>query len=284
MDSFKEIKKIRAALKPLRKQDKTIGFVPTMGYLHEGHMSLVKISRKECDIVVASIFVNPAQFAPNEDLESYPRDLEKDLRLLENEGCDIVFLPENNEIYQEDYETYINLEKLPKHLCGLSRPAHFRGVATMVTKLFNIINPGKAYFGQKDYQQILVIKKMVRDLNIPVKIVMCPIVRNDDGLALSSRNMYLTKDERHDAVILHQALLKGVEMLKAGNKEINEIIVDIKNIIAKSTYAKVDYILISDGETLNDIGSIKDYKGLVLIAGAVWFGKSRLIDNELVEL
>lgn len=284
MNTFENITELRGFLKKFRNQDKTIGFIPTMGYLHEGHMSLVKTARKECDIVVASIFVNPAQFAPNEDLESYPRDLKKDLHLLENEGCDIVFLPENNEIYNEDFETYINLEKLPKHLCGLSRPTHFRGVATVVTKLFNIIQPGKAYFGQKDYQQILVIRKMIRDLNIPVKIVMCPIVRNDDGLALSSRNMYLTKEQGKDATFLHQSLLKGVEILKSGNKEINEIIVDIKAIISQSSYAKVDYLSISNGETLKDIGSIKGYKGLVLIAGAVWFGKSRLIDNELVEL
>ena len=284
MEKIKEIKIIREALKKFCKQDKTIGLVPTMGYLHEGHMSLVKTARKECDIVVASIFVNPAQFAPNEDLESYPRDLKKDLHLLENEGCDIVFLPENNEIYNEDFETYINLEKLPKHLCGLSRPTHFRGVATVVTKLFNIIQPGKAYFGQKDYQQILVIRKMIRDLNIPVKIVMCPIVRNDDGLALSSRNMYLTKEQRKDAAFLHQSLLKGVEILKSGNKEINEIIVDIKSIISQSSYAKVDYLSISNGETLKEIEFIEGYKGLVLLAGAVRFGKARLIDNELIEL
>ncbi|MCK4667194.1 pantoate--beta-alanine ligase [Candidatus Dependentiae bacterium] len=284
MKTFENITELRGFLKKFHKEDKTIGLVPTMGYLHEGHMSLVKTARKECDIIVASIFVNPAQFAPNEDLESYPRDLKKDLHLLEKEGCDIVFLPENNEIYNNDFETYINLEKLPKHLCGLSRPTHFRGVATVVTKLFNIIQPGKAYFGQKDYQQILVIKKLIRDLNVPVKIIMCPIVRNDDGLALSSRNMYLTKDERKDAVLLHQSLLKGVERIKAGNKEINEIIVDIKAIISQSQHAKVDYISISNGETLKEIGSIKGYKGLVLLAGAVRFGKSRLIDNELVEL
>lgn len=255
-----------------------------MGYLHEGHISLVKKASEENDIVITSIFVNPTQFSPTEDLDAYPRDLERDLKLLKNAGCNLVFNPVNTDIYETGFETFISLEYLPKHLCGLSRPNHFKGVATVVGKLFNIILPDKAYFGQKDYQQILVIKKMVRDLNFPVDIVICPIIREPDGLAMSSRNIYLKGEERKDAVLLHQGLELGVKELQSGNRDIRSIISKIIKMIEKSPHAKIDYISIVNGQTLEELESPASYHGEVLLAGAVWFGKARLIDNSLVKI
>ena len=281
MKTIKQIPEIRNQIKEYKKKNKTIGFVPTMGYLHSGHISLVKKAAEENDIAVTSIFINPTQFGPSEDLNGYPRDLDRDLKMLKREGCNLVFSPLNKDIYEPGFETYISLKYLPGHLCGLSRPNHFSGVATIVGKLFNIIQPDKAYFGQKDYQQALVIKKMVRDLNFNVEIVICPIIREEDGLAMSSRNIYLKFEERRDAVLLHRGLEFGVRELESGKRDISGIILRICNMIEKSPHARIDYISIVNGETLEEIENPEKYHGPVLLAGAVWFGKARLIDNSL---
>jgi pantoate--beta-alanine ligase len=269
----------------LKKQGKSIGFVPTMGALHEGHLSLVRQARKENDIVVVSIFVNPTQFGPNEDFERYPRQFDKDKELLERENVDYIFYPSVSEMYPEGYETYVYLEKLPEHLCGLSRPGHFRGVATVVAKLFNIVQPDKAYFGQKDYQQALIIKKMVRDLNFPIEIVVMPIVREYDGLAMSSRNMYLSHEERKNANVLYKSLQRAKELIKGGERDVNKIKKEMEKIIS-SVPSRIDYIEIVHPETLDSLEVIPG-KGVidrVVVAVAVFIGSARLIDNEIVEL
>lgn len=282
MKTVNKISELRNIVFDHRNRRNKIGFVPTMGFLHEGHLSLVRKAREENDFVVVSIYVNPTQFAPDEDLESYPRDLEKDSRLLENEGTDLLFFPDNKMIYPDGFETYIELENLPRHLCGLSRPTHFKGVATIVAKLFNIVQPDKAYFGQKDYQQFLIIKKMARDLNFPVEPVMCPIVREDDGLALSSRNTYLNEDQRKDSILLNKALNLGRELILQKGFSISEIKTRMRKIIETSPHAEIDYLQILDGCNLNEIDDLRSYNGKILLAGAVHFGPARLIDNLLI--
>ncbi len=216
-----EVKKISDNF---RKEGKIIGFVPTMGYLHEGHLSLVRRSKKECDVTFVSIFVNPIQFGPNEDFERYPRDEKRDLELLSKEGVDYVFIPEVHDMYPADYSVYVDETELSKYLCGARRPGHFRGVCTVVTKLFNIVKPHKAYFGKKDYQQFRIIERMVRDLNMDVEIVPCPIIRETDGLAMSSRNVYLTPEERKDAVCLYKSLQLASKMIREGERNPQKII------------------------------------------------------------
>lgn len=264
----------------LRAEGKKIGFVPTMGALHEGHLSLVRQAKEENEIAVASIFVNPIQFGPKEDLARYPRTFDADRIKLESENCDYLFFPSVETMYDEGFQTYIDLKELPNHLCGLSREGHFRGVATVVAKLLNIVFPDTAYFGQKDYQQAQIIRRMCRDLNFFVEIKMMPIVREKDGLALSSRNQYLNSQERIDAVVLHESLELASELFKHGEKNSQEIISKMKSKIGdKVSYAKLDYINIVDPNTLKDREIAK--KGDV-VAIAVFFGKTRLIDNTIL--
>ncbi len=282
MQSFAKISDLRKVLKNERMNGKSISLVPTMGFLHEGHMSLIKEARKKNDIVVVSIFVNPTQFGPNEDLETYPRDLEKDSILCEKEGVDYIFNPTVNEMYLDDYATFVDTtSNITNRLCGASRDGHFRGVMSVVTKLFNIVNPDRAYFGRKDYQQVAVIKKMVNDLSFNVEIVDCEIVREEDGLALSSRNTYLTKEQRIDALVLSRSLKEAKEEILKGERNKEKIVNGILDKISKVTYSIVDYVEVLDAKTLEDIEEINRD---VVIALAVNIGKPRLIDNIIVEV
>ena len=251
-----------------------------MGFLHEGHLSLMREGRELADHVVVSIFVNPTQFGPGEDLEAYPRNFERDCELAEKTGADVIFAPDDNsELYGKNFQTYVRLEKLPDHLCGISRPVHFKGVATVVTKLFNIVKPHVAIFGQKDYQQLLVIRQMVRDLNFDIRIVGSPIVREPDGLAMSSRNSYLTAEQRQYGLSLHQSLEKAQELLDAGITKSSELIHAAREIITSHPETSVDYITICDPETLDDMETIDRP---ALMALAVEVGKTRLIDNRIL--
>lgn len=271
------IHEVREHISIWRREGLSVGLVPTMGYLHEGHASLVDRARSNCDRVVVSDFVNPTQFAPNEDLESYPRDFEHDCKLLENHGCDLVFYPSVEEMYSPNAATYVEiLDEMPKQLCGKTRPIHFRGVCTIVSKLFNIVQPDKAFFGQKDAQQLAVIRKIVLDLSYGIEIIGCPIVRESDGLAKSSRNTYLSNEERKAALVLSKAVFRGEEMVSAGINDANRIIDEMKNIISAQPLAKIDYISVVDGKTMMPVDEIKDG---VLVAMAVYIGKTRLIDN-----
>lgn len=272
------IEEARKTVKQWKKEGLTVGLVPTMGYLHQGHGSLIKKCREENDRVVVSVFVNPTQFGANEDLGSYPRDLERDSQLCEGLGADLIFHPEPAEMYQ-DAKAYVNIEGLSEHLCGKSRPIHFRGVCTVVSKLFNIFTPDNAYFGQKDAQQLAIIKKMVKDLNFDINIVGCPIVREEDGLAVSSRNVYLNEEERKAALCLSRAVRKGQEIIKEGIKS-EEIISEMKKIIDAEPLAKIDYIQVVDGLSMQPVEKIS---GTVLTAMAVYIGKTRLIDNFIWE-
>lgn len=263
-----------------REEGKKIGFVPTMGYLHDGHLSLVRKAREENDITIVSIFVNPAQFAPNEDLVKYPRDFERDKALLEKIPVDAVFCPSTWDMYPHWFSTYVEEISLSKYLCGPYRAGHFRGVTTVVLKLFNIVQPHNAYFGQKDAQQSLIIQRMVNDLNLPVNIVVCPTVREPDGLAMSSRNMYLSANERKDAVVLWQALNAAKKRIDDGIRDSGKLKEEMRNIIAPKT-SKIDYISIADAKTLEEIKTIR---GEVLIAIAAYFGSTRLIDNILMKV
>ncbi|MDP3025053.1 MAG: pantoate--beta-alanine ligase [candidate division Zixibacteria bacterium] len=260
----------------LRRKGKKISFVPTMGALHKGHLSLVKKAKRLGDFVVASIFVNPAQFGPKEDYKKYPRDLRKDKELLQQAGCDLIFAPRVEDIYPEGYLTYVNIDELSNKLEGASRPGHFKGVCTIVAKLFNIVQPDFAIFGQKDAQQAIIIQKMTEDLNFPVRIIVCPTVREKDGLACSSRNSYLNTEERDQAKILYQSLKLGQKMIKAGEKNPLKIIKKIRELINNQKLAKIDYIALTDTQTLEPVRKIK---GELLLSLAVKFGKTRLIDN-----
>ncbi|NLL05472.1 MAG: pantoate--beta-alanine ligase [Clostridiaceae bacterium] len=275
------INEMKAIIKSNRAMGKTIGFVATMGYLHEGHLSLVNRSVQDNDFTVVSIFVNPTQFGPNEDFEKYPRDMERDLSLAEAAGVDVVFAPSVAEMYPEKYKTYVNVEDITGILCGQSRPGHFRGVTTVVNKLFNIIEPHKAYFGQKDAQQVIVLKKMVRDLNMNLEIVTCPIIREADGLAMSSRNVYLNSEERKSAIILSKSLFEAEELIKQGERNCAKIVQYLKDKIGSEALAEIDYVEVVSGDGLEVIEQIS---GSVLIALAVRFGKTRLIDNIMVEV
>lgn len=278
---IKEINELKTNLEKHKKANKKIGLVPTMGYLHEGHLSLIKRAKKENDIIVVSIFVNPTQFAPNEDFDSYPRDIDRDYKLAMEAGADIIFNPEADEIYIEGASTYVNVEgEVTKKLCGASRPTHFKGVTTIVNILFNIVLPNSAYFGQKDAQQAIIIKRMVRDLHMDINIVICPIVREKDGLAMSSRNIYLSVEERKQALVLNRSLQLALDKYNKGEKKINILKNLITNEIQKMELAKIDYIEIFDLENLNEIEEIQ--KG-ALGAVAVNFGKTRLIDNVIFE-
>lgn len=277
MKIFKNPEEVQKYLISEKMNRKKISFVPTMGYLHEGHLSLMREGRKYGDILVVSIFVNPTQFGPNEDLDRYPRDFEGDVEKCKSVGVDVIFYPTNENMYPENFQTYVTVEKVTKNLCGLSRPTHFRGVATVVAKLFNIVQPDYAFFGEKDFQQLVVIKQMVRDLNFPIKIIGCPIVREPDGLAMSSRNAYLSSEERKQALCLYKSILKVKELFEKGERNSQKLIEAAKSVITKHPLAKIDYVKIVDINTMEDIeGEInKD----ALYAVAVWIGKTRLIDN-----
>lgn len=259
----------------LKRKGKTIGFVPTMGYFHEGHLSLIRKARCECDIVVVSIFVNPLQFGPREDLKEYPRNLNKDISLCRR-YTDILFFPGAKTMYPQDFLTSVEVKNLGNILCGSSRPGHFRGVITVVNKLFNIVTPDMAYFGQKDAQQATIIKKMVRDLNMPIKINVLPIVREYDGLAMSSRNTYLSVKKRKDALVLYRSLMLARDLTRKGTINCREIISRMRRLIIKTKGTKIDYISIVDFKTLTPLKTIKK-EALVLLA--VFIGKTRLIDN-----
>jgi len=278
---IRNITEIQEILFNVRTEGKIIGFVPTMGYLHEGHLSLVKEAKKDCDIIVMSIFVNPLQFGVDEDYDIYPRDLARDKQSAEEAEVDYIFYPAVTEMYPEGYSTFVNVENLTDVLCGAQRPGHFKGVTTVVLKLLNIIFPHRAYFGQKDAQQVTVIKRMVRDLNIPVKIIAVPIKREDDGIAISSRNVYLTKEERKQATCLYKSLKLAEQMILQGENQAETVKKEIENEINKNNLAKIDYIEIVNAESLDSVELIK---GSILIALAVKFGKMRLIDNLMMEV
>ena len=282
MDTVKKIDVLRSRLKEAIKDGKSVGLVPTMGFLHEGHLSLIKRARAENDLLVVSLFVNPTQFGPGEDLESYPRDLEKDAALCREKGADILFAPDAGEMYFEDYGTYVEVSgELTKGLCGKSRPSHFKGVTSVVSKLFNIVDPDRAYFGQKDAQQVAVIKRMVRDLNFDIEIVVCPIVREKDGLAKSSRNIYLSEEERKAALVLNKSLRAAAERISSGERNAYEIKAMIEKMIKEESLSSIDYVEVVDAESIKPIENLK---GSVLVALAVSFGKARLIDNICLEV
>ena len=281
MRIVESIKDVRATVKEWKAKGLKVGFVPTMGYLHEGHESLIRKASEENDRVVVSIFVNPIQFGPKEDLSTYPRDLERDSKVCESAGADIIFHPENEEMYFKDFSTFVDMNGLTAELCGKSRPTHFRGVCTVVTKLFNIVAPDRAYFGEKDAQQLAVIKRMVRDLNIDIEIIGCPIVREKDGLAKSSRNTYLSVEERNAAIILNKSLTLAKEKIQAGERDSEVIIKLIQEVINSEKLARIDYIEVVDSLSMEKVERIEKS---VLVAIAVFIGKTRLIDNFTYEL
>jgi pantoate--beta-alanine ligase len=280
MKIIKTIKEMKTVLASHREQAKIIGFVPTMGYLHQGHLSLIRRARQSSDIVVISIFVNPTQFGPQEDLARYPRDIKRDEELAEQGGVDYIFYPDVSEMYPEGYKTYVLVEELSKKMCGASRPGHFRGVTTIVLKLFNIIQPHCAYFGQKDAQQAIIIRRMVEDLNLDVKIEVEPIVREADGLAMSSRNSYLKAKERKAALVLYHALTLAQKLIKQGERNSSVIISQMEKFIRQEPLARIDYISIVDNRNLQELALINKE---ALIALAVYIGKTRLIDNITIQ-
>ncbi|MBN1436443.1 MAG: pantoate--beta-alanine ligase [Sedimentisphaerales bacterium] len=280
MQICKTISETRAAIAQARQAGQTIGFVPTMGALHQGHFSLVSQSCAQCDFTVVSIFVNPTQFGPNEDLNAYPRTFDADCQGCQKLGADLIFAPSAAEMYPKPNLTWINVEKLTEHLCGTSRPTHFRGVCTVVAKLLNIVQPDRAYFGQKDAQQLAVIQRMVADLNFPTTIVPCATVREEDGLAMSSRNAYLSHEQRRLAPVLYQTLQNAAELIKQGNTNATDIIAAMTEKITTQTPGQIDYISIVDKELLHPVATIE---APVLIALAVRIGKARLIDNIVVD-
>jgi len=277
----KTINEMRNVIKQWKREGLQIGLVPTMGYLHEGHSSLIKRASDENDRVVVSIFVNPIQFGQGEDFERYPRDMDHDMAVCRDAGADAIFHPDIFEMYADDFCTYVDMTGLTDTLCGKSRPGHFRGVCTVVNKLFNIVNPDKAYFGQKDAQQLAVIKRMVRDLNIDVEIVGCPTVREPDGLAKSSRNAYLNEQERRAALVLYRSLLLAKDLLDQGERNAEAIIEAMTDHIRKEPLAKIDYVEIVDAVSLQKVNRIAED---ILIAIAVFIGKTRLIDNLFYEI
>lgn len=281
MNILTTIDEVRTQIKAWRKEGLSIGFVPTMGFLHEGHMSLMKQARMENDKVVASIFVNPMQFGPTEDLEAYPRDLERDAAMCEEVGVDLIFHPEPSEMYKDGFCSFVDMTGVTDALCGKSRPVHFRGVCTVVSKLFHIVTPDRAYFGQKDAQQVAVIQRMVTDLNMDVEIIPCPIVREEDGLAKSSRNTYLSAEERKAALILSQAIFMGQKMVTDGERDGKVLAKAIADKIASEPMARIDYVEVVDALTMQAVDTLE---GTVLTAVAVYIGKTRLIDNFMITI
>ena len=288
MEIAKTIESVRQLVKAARGKGKNIGLVPTMGALHIGHISLIEAAVKQCDFVVVSIFVNPTQFGPGEDFEKYPRPFDADLKICRKAGVDVVFVPTQEQIYRSENLTWVNVEKLTESLCGQFRPIHFRGVTTVCAKLFNIVAPDVAFFGQKDAQQAIVIKRMVADLNMPLEIVICPTVRRPDGLAVSSRNKYLTEEQKKDATLIYKSLQKCREMLEAGAADSETITTEMCKILSQAPSIEIEYISIVDAETLQTIDPHACLPtgrrwGKVLAAVAVRIGSARLIDNILVD-
>ena len=278
----KTVEEVRKYVKEWRKNGETIGLVPTMGFLHAGHQSLIKRSVEDNDRTVVSVFVNPIQFGPNEDLEAYPRDLERDSQLCDETGADLIFNPEPSEMYKDGFVSFVDMNGLTNHLCGLSRPVHFRGVCTVCSKLFNIVGPDRAYFGQKDAQQLAVIKRMVKDLNMPLEIVGCPIVREEDGLAMSSRNTYMNEEERKAALILSKSIKLGKELVDNGERSAAVVREKMTALLESEPMADVEYVEVVDNLTME---SIDDIKGEILVAIAVRINnKVRLIDNFITEV
>ena len=276
MQVIENVLEMQITSEALRQAGQTIALVPTMGYLHEAHLELMRVGKRHADKLIISIFVNPKQFGPSEDFEQYPRDPEGDLEKARSVGVDIVFMPSAQEMYPEGFQTTVALDRLPRHLCGLSRPGHFDGVATVVCKLFNITKPHIAIFGQKDYQQLTIISRMVMDLNMDIRIIGVPTVREPDGLAMSSRNAYLTRDQRPSALCLKKSLDLATRMVKDGEKDAGKIIAAIENLIREHPFTEIDYVNICNPVTLDDIAEIKDE---ALLALAVKVGNTRLIDN-----
>jgi pantoate--beta-alanine ligase len=281
MQQFSKIEEIKSYLRLQQSLGQKIGFVPTMGYLHEGHLSLVRRAVKENDLAVVSIFVNPIQFGPAEDLEKYPRNLERDLARIRQTGASVVFTSEATEMYGDNFLTYVHVDKITDILCGSFRPGHFQGVTTVVNKLFNIIRPDKAYFGQKDGQQAIVIQKMAPDLNMDVEIIVCPTVREADGLAMSSRNTYLSPEERSQAPVLYQALTAAKDLIQNGITDRSIIIKQMETMINGKSLAHIEYISLVSASSCREITEVS---GPVMVALAVKFGTTRLIDNIVVEV
>jgi len=281
MKVVKTIAEVRAEVKAWRKEGLSVGLVDTMGYLHAGHKSLITKSVEDNDRTVVTIFVNPMQFGPTEDLESYPRDMERDTKLCEDAGADLIFFPEPEEMYADGFVSFVDMNGLTNHLCGISRPIHFRGVCTVVNKFFNIVCPDRAYFGQKDAQQLAVIKRMVKDLNMPLEIIGCPIVREEDGLAMSSRNTYMNEEERKAALILSKSIFFGKEMIENGERDAAVVIGKMKEMISSEPMADIDYVEIVNNLTMEAVDVIK---GDILCAIAVKINnKVRLIDNFMID-
>jgi len=279
---IEKIEEMKFYIRERKKEGKIIGLVPTMGYLHQGHLALIKKAKEDCEVVVVSIFVNPVQFGRGEDYETYPRDLERDRDLCRREGVNVIFTPRVEEMYPQGYSTFVEVEgKLSSILEGASRPGHFRGVVTVLVKLFNIINPDYSYFGEKDYQQVLVVKKMVKDLNFNIQIIVLPTIREEDGLAISSRNSYLNKEERKAAPVLYRSLVAAREQIKRGERNPHSLISLMKSLIEKEPLAHIDYIAVVNPKTLEEIEKI-DKKALLALA--VKIGKTRLIDNMKIEI
>ncbi len=281
MEVTGKIKEVRQQVKEWKKQGLTVGLVPTMGYLHEGHKSLIDRAVMENDKVVVSDFVNPIQFGVNEDLSTYPRDIEADKRLCEAAGADLIFHPTPEEMYAPDFSTFVETQEVSGGLCGKSRPTHFRGVCTVVSKLFHIVMPDRAYFGEKDAQQLAVVRRMVRDLNMDIEIVGCPIIREADGLAKSSRNTYLNDEERKAALVLSKAVFHGKEMMEKGERDAETVLKAMRGMIESESLAKIDYVEMVDADSIEPLTKAG---GRVLTAMAVYIGKTRLIDNFIMEI
>lgn len=284
MEIIKKSKHMVSTSELLKSKGEKIGLVPTMGYLHKGHISLISRARAECSKVIVSIFVNPMQFGPEEDFARYPRNFKKDCSLCQKAGADYIFFPSTDEMYEKDFKTFAEVQDLGDIMCGRERPGHFRGVCTVVLKLFNIIRPNIAYFGQKDYQQVVIIKKMIKDLNVPVEIAECPTVREKDGLAISSRNKYLSYDERKNAIVLFQSLKLAGELIINGQENLENIRkAAIEKMESAPFVSKIDYFDFRDNDTLCEIERIDQKAERILIASAIWVGETRLIDNILIE-
>jgi len=278
---IKTIAKVRKEINKAKSAKKIIGFVPTMGALHRGHISLVKKAKRECDFVAVSIFVNPAQFGPNEDYRKYPRTLQSDKAMLAKEKVDLLFYPSVQEMYPEGFSTFVEENFLSKVMCGRSRPGHFKGVCTVVAKLFNIITPAIAYFGHKDYQQAKILEKMVKDLNFALKITILPTIREKDGLAMSSRNAYLNSEQRKNATCLYSALMLAKLLIEKGERSPEKIINEMKKIIKLTPQVRLDYVIIANAQTLRELKAIE---GKALIALAIFIGNTRLIDNLVIDV
>ena len=279
MKIIEEVDKMKTYARIMKKGNKLLGFVPTMGYLHQGHLNLIRTARKQCDALIISIFVNPIQFGRGEDFEKYPRDIKKDEELCKEAGVDALFCPKGEDMFPKGFSTYMNVEVLTENLCGKTRPGHFRGVTTVVTKLFEIVRPDIAYFGQKDAQQAIVITKMVEDMNMDVLIKTMPTVREDNGLAMSSRNSYLKKSEKKEASVLAKSLNLAESMINSGETDSRKIIKKMRSLIEEAASVKIDYVSIVDTKSLKNVDKIK---GEVMIALAAFIGKTRLIDNIII--